>query len=105
MKPASLVSRSEDGEIVVDVDAPAEGVVLFSETFYRSRTADVDDRSASVLEVNLAFAAVPVPQGRHRVRLGVEPDTRRTDRVVSILGLVGWAVVSWAGWTRLPGPS
>ena len=100
MKPASLVSRSDDGEIVVDVDAPAEGVVLFSETFYRSRTAAVDDRSASVLEVNLAFAAVPVPQGRHRVRLGVQPDTRRIDWVVSMLALVGWAAVSWAPWKR-----
>ena len=96
MKPASLVKRSTDGEIVVDVDAPAEGVVLFSETFYRSRTATVDDHSAPVLEVNLAFAAVPVPQGPHRVRLGVEPETRRMDWVVSMLALVGWAAVSWA---------
>jgi len=96
MKPASLVSWGEDGEIVVDVDAPAEGVVLFSQTFYRSRTAAVDDRSASVLEVNLAFAAVPVPQGRHRVRLGVEPSARRNDWVVSMLALVGWGAVSWA---------
>ena len=95
MKPASLVKWSEEGEIVVDVDAPAEGVVLFSETFYRFRTATVDDRSASVLEVNLAFAAVPVQQGRHRVRLGVQPDRRRMDWAVSMLALMGWAVVSW----------
>jgi hypothetical protein len=99
MRPASLVRQSESGEIVVDVDAPAEGVVLFSETFYRSRTATVDDRSVPVLEVNLAFAAVPVPQGRHRVGLGVEPDTRRMDSVVSMLALLGWAA-SWAPWKR-----
>jgi hypothetical protein len=104
MRPASLVRQSEGGEMVVDVDAPAEGVVLFSETFYRFRTATVDDRSVPVLEVNLAFAAVPVPQGRHRVGLGVEPDTRRVDRVVSMLALMGsaasWAAVSWAPWKR-----
>ena len=100
MKPASLVTRSDEGEIVVDVDAPAEGVVLFPETFYRSRTAEVDGRSTSVLEVNLAFSAVPVPQGRHRVRLGVQPDTRRMDWVVSMLALVGWAAMSWAARKR-----
>ena len=37
-----------DGEVVVDVDAPANGYVFFSEPFYRQRRAYVDGARADV---------------------------------------------------------
>lgn len=95
-RQAAIVARTDSGQVVVDVDAPDEGVVFFSETYYRSRTALVDNQPASVLEVNLAFTAVPVPAGHHRVQLDTSPYTRGTDWAVSGLALTGWAAVSWA---------
>jgi hypothetical protein len=93
---AANITRTDTGRITVDVDAPAEGVVLFSETYYRSRTALVDDQPASVMKVNLAFTAVPVPAGRHRVQLDAQPYTRGADWAVSGLALTGWVVAWWA---------
>ena len=94
VRSASIVTRTA-GHVVVDVDAPGDGVVVFSETFYRTRTALVDKKPAAVLEVNLAFSAVPVPPGRHRVELGVRSDVQRLDWVCAFLGLAGVAGSLW----------
>jgi hypothetical protein len=93
---ATRITRTDTGHIAADIDAPAEGIVLFSETYYRSRTALVDERPASVMEVNLAFVAVPVPAGHHRIQLDTRPYTRGSDWAVSSVALTGWAAVWWA---------
>jgi len=100
LRRASLVNQTDEGRTIVDIDAPTDGVVLFSETFYRSRTALVDQEPASVLRVNLAFTAVPVPAGRHRVQLDVRPEPRRTYWVVSVLGMAVWGVTFVTGRRR-----
>jgi len=100
LRRASLVNQTDEGRTIVDIDAPTDGVVLFSETFYRSRTARVDQEPASVLRVNLAFTAVPVPAGRHRVQLDVRPEPRRTYWVVSVLGMAVWGVTFVTGRRR-----
>jgi len=100
LRRASLVRQTDEGQTIVDIDAPTDGVALFSETFYRSRTALVDQEPASVLRVNLAFAAVPVPAGRHRVQLDVRPEPRRLYWVVSVLGMAVWGVTLVTGRRR-----
>ena len=100
VRSAAVVKWTDDGQVVVDIDAPAEGVVLFSETYYRTRTAQVDGQPAAVLEVNLAFAAVPVSAGRHRVALGLGPDTRGLDWAVALLAVMGLVTFSWTGRRR-----
>jgi len=92
---ATLVKQTDEGQTIVDVDAPAEGVVLFPETYYRSRTALVDDKPASVMRVNLTFTAVPVGAGHHRVELDAQPDTRRMDWAISAIGVLMLAAPIW----------
>jgi len=60
----------------------------------------VDQEPASVLRVNLAFAAVPVPAGRHRVQLDVRLEPRRLYWVVSVLGMAVWGVTLVTGRRR-----
>ena len=100
LRRASLVTQTDEGQTIVDVDAPTDGVVLLSETFYRSRTALVDQEPASVLRVNLAFTAIPVPAGRHRVQLDVESEPRRIDWAVSVFGMAAWGATLVTGGRR-----
>ena len=73
--PAAVQRQDRfDGGMIVDVTAPYDGIVFFSETYYRDRRAWVDGRRAGRLKVNLAFMGVPVSGGHHRIEL--KYDTR-----------------------------
>jgi hypothetical protein len=94
------IESTRDGRIVVAVDAPADGVVFFPETYYSLRTAAVDGRPVEVMKVNLAFSAVPVPAGAHRVELGAKSAVLGVDWVVSLLVVAGWVRLPLSAWWR-----
>ena len=55
--------------MIVDVNAPRDGIVFFSETYYPDRRAWVDGTRIPRMKVDLAFTAVRVPAGTHRIEL------------------------------------
>jgi len=79
-----------DGGMIVDVDAPHDGIVFFSETYYRDRRAWVDGRRAGRLKVNLAFTGVPVSAGRHRIELKFDTRSFWWGAGLSALTLLIW---------------
>ena len=81
-----------DGGMVVDVNAPHDGIVFFSETFYRDRRAWADGRRIGRLKVNLAFTGVPVSAGRHRVELRFDMRSFWLGAGVSAMTLAIWLV-------------
>jgi hypothetical protein len=81
-----------DGGMIVDVNAPQDGIVFFSETYYRDRRAWVDGRRLGRLKVNLTFTGVPVPAGRHRIELRFDMRSFSVGAGVSLLTLVIWLV-------------
>jgi hypothetical protein len=68
-------ANRDDGGVVADVEAPAAGLVFLSEATYTERKAFVDGEPAELLKANLAFSAVHVAAGRHRVELRFVPVT------------------------------
>ena len=79
-----------DGKVVADVDAPVAGDVYLGEPHYRGRRAYVDGVAVDVRRVNVAFTAVPVPAGRHRVELRYVPNSFYAGAAISSLSLIGW---------------
>ena len=79
-----------DGGMIVDVDAPHDGIVFFSETYYRDRRAWVDGRRIGRLKVNLAFTGVPVSAGRHRIELNYDTRSFWWGAGLSVLTLAIW---------------
>ena len=64
---------AEDGRsLVVQVDGPG-GFLVVSDTLAPGWTARVDDAPAALLRADLAFRAVPVPAGSHRVEMRYSP--------------------------------
>jgi hypothetical protein len=84
-----------DGQVIADVDAPVAGYVYFNEPYYSERRAWVDGSSVDIRKTNLAFSAVEVPAGRHRVELRVVPSSFYAGTGISGLTLVGWLTASW----------
>jgi uncharacterized membrane protein YfhO len=81
--------------MVLDVDAGAAPAILFvSEAHHPWWRARVDGASAEVLRAQMAFMAVRVPPGAHRVELELRPPALVTaaDRVTQL----SWVVLSLA---------
>jgi hypothetical protein len=98
-----LTADQPDGRVVVDVDAPADGGVLFlSEPYYTERRATVDGNPVTVVKANLAFTAVPVPAGRHRVEMRLVPESFYWGLESTAATALGWAALILIARRRAP---
>jgi hypothetical protein len=78
------------------VEADGPGLLVMRDSFARGWRAEVDGRGAPVLRANGKHRAVPVPAGRHEVRLRYAPPGLEAGFVLSALS----AVVLGVGWWR-----
>jgi hypothetical protein len=81
-----------NGDVSATIDAPVNGVLFLSELSYPERVAYVDGQRVTTLKANLAFTAVPVAAGRHRVELRYEAVTFWRGLGVSAVTLIAWIV-------------
>jgi hypothetical protein len=88
------VQDRADGRVMASVDAPASGYVYLSEPFYAEREAFVDGQRVTPVHANLAFMAVPVPAGSHRLELRYTPTSFRWGLGLSIFTVVVWIGLS-----------
>ena len=79
-----------DGSVAVDVKAESDGFLFLSEPFYSERQAFVDGRSVTSRRANIAFTAIPLPAGSHRVELRLVPRSFHVGLGMTALTLTGW---------------
>ena len=77
------VNSYEPERIALQVDLPAPGVLVLSDSWYPGWRATVDGQPVPMLRANLLFRAVVVPAGVHDVIFEFEPMARRAWRVLS----------------------
>jgi hypothetical protein len=88
---ATILSQDHfDGAMSVEVDAPHDGMVFFSETYYPDRRAWIDGRRVARTKVNLAFTGVLVPAGTHRIDLRYDTRSFWWGTGLSVFTLVAW---------------
>jgi Bacterial membrane protein YfhO len=88
-----LVQDRTDGRMIVDVNAPRDGVVFFSETYYPDRRAWVDGKRSPRMKANLAFTAVRVPAGTHRIELRYDVRALWAGAALSAVSLLVWLLI------------
>jgi hypothetical protein len=82
--------------IVAETESDGPGYLVVVEAFDGGWKATVDGASAAVQRANVAFRAVAVPGGRHRVELLYRP---RVVMWCATVSLVAWAgVAAWTAW-------
>lgn len=97
---ARIVAERPD-HLVVEADLPSPGYVVVLDTFDPGWRGRVNDQEATVRRANLAFRAVAVPAGRHRVEMVYEPRSLRLGFLISTLTLTAiLASVVWTGHFR-----
>lgn len=99
---SARVTAFAPGEMEIEVDAAAAGLLVLSEVAYPGWRAQIDGVPAPILTANGVLRGIQVPAGRHQVRLWYAPLSVQVGAVVSLLTLVGgtlaWAV--GAVWVR-----
>src|SRR5262249_3008506 len=63
----------EPERVVVEVDLPAPGYLVLSDTYSSGWEATVDGQPVAVLRANAVFRSVPVPKGQHAVEFIYHP--------------------------------
>jgi hypothetical protein len=96
---AAGYSRPAPERMVLDMDAgPAPGILFVSEAYHPWWQGRVDGTETEVLRAQIAFMAVRVPPGVHRVELELRPPLalRVADRVTQLswIALAGAVVVA-----------
>jgi hypothetical protein len=63
----AVVMRRTQAHLTVDTDATQPAWLFVLRAYWDYRTVLVDGREVEIVPANLAFTAVPIPAGRHRV--------------------------------------
>jgi hypothetical protein len=84
--PARVVSES-DTEVELDVRARRAGRLVLLDTYYPGWHAEVDGRETPIEAANVAFRAVAIGPGPHRVRFSYRPASVLVGGLVSLLAL------------------
>jgi tetratricopeptide (TPR) repeat protein len=66
--PASI-RRFEPNSLLVDLDAKQSALLVLAEAWYPGWRAEIDGRVCASVPANIWMRAIPVPAGRHQVRL------------------------------------
>jgi hypothetical protein len=74
-------------EILIEVDAAADGLLVLSEIDYPGWRASVDGAPAHLVLTNGLLRGVPVPVGQHLVRVWYAPASLRNGLAISMLAL------------------
>ena len=84
----------QQSEVELESDSPAPALLSAAEVYYPGWHAWVDGKETRIIRVDHAFSSVPVPAGRHRVRLRFEPREFRIGLRLMLASLLSAAVVA-----------
>jgi hypothetical protein len=82
------VREDAHARVVVDVDAPSDGWLVLSDTFYPGWRATADGRSVPIVRANGFARAVPVHAGRQEVIFQYRPKSLVYGIALSVIALI-----------------
>jgi hypothetical protein len=100
---AAVIRRFEPNDLLVDVEARTNALLVSAEGWYPGWQAEIDGRAGSCVPANVWMRAVPVPAGRHQVRICFRQNYLLAGAVISLASIVLLGVaVAWPA--RQPQP-
>ena len=83
-----VLTGYEANQLTYEVNAPQEGVVVFSDIYYPSWTCSVDGADTPIARADYVLRAIRVPAGRHTVVMTFDPQTVHTTEAVAYAALI-----------------
>jgi hypothetical protein len=94
------IAGYEHERVTIDTDAPQRRLLVLSDTWFPGWRATLDGVPAPIARANVAFRAVTVPAGRHRVVFDYAPASVRMGAAITataLLLIVGWTALAERG--------
>jgi hypothetical protein len=91
----AVVTREDSRQIVIDAEAPTDGFLLLTDTFYPGWRAQVDGVRTPIYRANISVRGIQLPKGRHEVRFTY--DAPGFARGLKITLLAVSILLLWAG--------
>ncbi|MEC8024598.1 MAG: hypothetical protein VX223_11730, partial [Myxococcota bacterium] len=89
------VKQSKPGMVTLAVDAPTDGIVLYTEAWFPEWRAYVDGTPTDIVVADGCFIGVPLQAGQHRIELRLEPSAWRWGIPFIGLGVFGLVGLWW----------
>jgi len=83
----------ESSKVILSVEAPSEGAIFLSDTYYPGWNATVDGKKTEILKADYAFRAVLVEKGKHTIEFIYQPISVIIGFVLTVVGLVFFVIV------------
>jgi hypothetical protein len=100
------ITAYADERVAIDTDAPGRRLLVLSDTWFPGWRATVDGGPVAIARANVAFRAVPLAAGRHRVVFEYAPASFRIGATISTAALLALALWTWIDERRQrPAPS
>jgi hypothetical protein len=101
-RTAARITGAKFGNATVDfgIEAAAPCLAVVAQTYYHDWRAEVDGRPVPLLRANIAFQAVQVPAGAHRVRMYYQDRAFELGAALSVCAWVICLVAGLAFWRR-----
>jgi hypothetical protein len=91
----AVVTREDSRQVVIDAEAPEDGFLLLTDTFYPGWRAQVDGIPTPIYRANISVRGIQLPKGRHEVRFTY--DAPGFARGLKITLLAVSILLLWAG--------
>ena len=95
----AAIRRFEPNSLLVDVDAKEKVLLVLAEGWYPGWRAEIDGHVYECVPANIWMRAVPVPAGRHQIRVYFHQDYLLAGLLISLTG-AGLVLVVLAGSKR-----
>jgi hypothetical protein len=96
------VARPDPEHVDMSVDAPSDGIVVLSESYFPGWRVVVDGIEQPVLRVDHALRGVLVPAGAHKISYRYVPDSFRRGVQLSLLAWLAILLTAFFRWPRKP---
>lgn len=80
--------KYEEQEVDLKVEQDGDGFLVLGDTYYPGWKAYLDNQPVKIYQANLAFRAISVPAGKHKVRFIFEPTYFKIGLSISLLSLL-----------------
>ena len=97
---SATIVRYEEQLVEVEAGADTDSLLVLLDAAAPGWSATVNGAPAEILTANVAFRAVPLPAGRHRVRFTYQPPYWGVSLAVS--GGAALLLMGWLGWVLRP---
>lgn len=78
----------EPNEMTYEVDAPENGIVVFSEIYYPDWKGYIDGKEVEILQANNSLRAIAINKGKHKIEMKYESDEFITGEYLAFFGLI-----------------